>query len=521
MSDAPHPPENITLAELLRAEPMRAVQMHALAGLDRVVDEVRLVDDVEQVRAARPGSLIVLQHGVAQTAWSTTIAVRYAWERNVRAVICELDAASAPSVISLAERLSVPLGLHEGNLPALALALSAIVAYPEASRARLVARCAELVARQREVDAILGIVETEFPGVRVTLRASPRDGDPATSSAHEPSIRVPMGPLDLRSGRELLGEMERGSVAWAGTVRAVLEIARAQIIACEAAAHVKLAQRRQLEEWTLRQLLDESGGSGSALTGNGAFRAVTTAPESPPTEALIAAERLGWRVGPGVVAGSILPLDASAEVDVELDLALAASWPEGLDVAGPIRHGAGWGIWLNFDSKKDSPEQSLAAERRAARSLLSHLLRCLDEVAVGRAMVGGVGNPVGRGELSVSLRQAELAARVARRDTGVRALSFGQVGASAFLAAAEGPALHQLASDTLAPLVSVEDGLTLARTLAIYLDCGGSTGRAAELLAVHRNTVSARIDRVRRLGLDLEDPATRLGVHMAAHLLGH
>ena len=44
--------ESITLAELLRTEPMRAVQLHALAGLDRVVDEVRLVDDVEQVRAA-------------------------------------------------------------------------------------------------------------------------------------------------------------------------------------------------------------------------------------------------------------------------------------------------------------------------------------------------------------------------------------------------------------------------------------------------------------------------------------
>jgi DNA-binding PucR family transcriptional regulator len=99
--------------------------------------------------------------------------------------------------------------------------------------------------------------------------------------------------------------------------------------------------------------------------------------------------------------------------------------------------------------------------------------------------------------------------------------SFTEVGARAFLAAAEGPALRELARDTLAPLASVEDGAALARTLAAYLDCGGSTGRAAELLGVHRNTVSGRVDRIRRLGLDLEDPSTRLGIHMAAHLLGH
>jgi hypothetical protein len=521
MSDTRHTAENITLAELLRAEPMRGVQLHALAGLDRVVDEVRLVDDVEQIRSARPGTIVVLQHDIAQTAWSTAIAVRYAWERNVRAVICGLELAAAPSVISLAERLAVPLGIHNGDLPTLALHLSAIVAFPEASRARLVARCAELVAQQDEVDAILTVVQAELPGVSVTLHTPSRDSAVTEKLEPEASIRVPMGRLDVRSGRELLATLERGSVAWARTVRAVLEIARAQIIACEAAAQVRLAQRRQLEEWILRRLVNNDRADGLP-TREGPLRPPATSRDPQSSEARAAAERLGWRVGPCVIGGSILPRDPAVSVDDDLDLALAAAWPQGLDLAGPIRYGAGWGLWSSFENEHEdaSPEETRRTERRALRSLTALLQRCLDEVHVAVSLVAGVGSPASRDGLSASLRHAELAARVARSDPDRHVVPFTEVGARAFLAAADGPALQELAFDTLAPLASAEDGPALARTLAAYLDCGGSTGRAAELLGVHRNTVSGRIDRVRRLGLDLDDPSTRLGIHMAAHLLG-
>ena len=58
--------DTLTLAELLRSEPMRLVEMHALAGLDRVVDEIRLLDDVEQVRSCRPGTFVVLQRSIAR-----------------------------------------------------------------------------------------------------------------------------------------------------------------------------------------------------------------------------------------------------------------------------------------------------------------------------------------------------------------------------------------------------------------------------------------------------------------------
>ncbi|WP_347350351.1 helix-turn-helix domain-containing protein [Intrasporangium sp.] len=511
--------ESITLAEVLRAEPMRSVRMHALAGLGRVVDEIRLIDDVEQVRAARPGTLVVLQHGIAQTAWATAITVRYAWERNVRAVICGLDVTAAPSVISLAERLSVPLGIHRGDLPTLALELSAVVAHPEASRARLIARCAQRLARQGEVDAVLHVIEAELPGVHVTLHNPPRDNhEPA---GPEPWIRLPMGPMDIPRGRELLATIDRGSVAWARTVRVVLEIARAQIIACEATSRIRLARRRQLERWALRQLTDpERTDSHLAHESTGPWSA-PAALEHPASQPRAAAERLGWQIGPRLIAGSILPASLAVQVDDDLDLALAAAWPETGDLTGPVRHGAGWGVWLSFENDHPDGEPGPALDRQATRSLLALLRRCLDEVAVGVPLVAGIGTPVDHDGLTASLRRAELAARAAQDEPDARVLPFTEVGPRAFLAAAASPALREAAGDMLAPLVDVEDGAVLARTLAAYLDCGGSTGRAAELLGVHRNTVSGRLDRIRRVGLDLDDPGTRLGIHMAAHLLGH
>ncbi|MEU4227040.1 helix-turn-helix domain-containing protein [Nonomuraea sp. NPDC026600] len=42
--------------------------------------------------------------------------------------------------------------------------------------------------------------------------------------------------------------------------------------------------------------------------------------------------------------------------------------------------------------------------------------------------------------------------------------------------------------------------------------------RAAEALGVHRNTVTTRLERIRAAGYDLDDPATRLALHLAVHL---
>ncbi|NUT42204.1 MAG: helix-turn-helix domain-containing protein, partial [Thermoactinospora sp.] len=70
----------------------------------------------------------------------------------------------------------------------------------------------------------------------------------------------------------------------------------------------------------------------------------------------------------------------------------------------------------------------------------------------------------------------------------------------------------------LQPLLAVDKDGTLLVTLAAVLDEGGAL-KAAERLGVHRNTVTTRLDRIKAAGYDLDDPATRLALQLACHVL--
>lgn len=509
----------VTLAELLRAEPLRGLASHALAGLDREVAVIRLLDDVEQVRTCRPGTVAVLQYPAGRTAWACAVAVRYAWERNVRMIICDLDAAAAPSVIALAERLGVPLGIHSGDLPQLALDLASLIAHPEASRASLIAGCAARLTQARDVSDVLGILNSELPGVQVRLAvADDLDGPAAT-------FRVPLAPLDA-SGRELHATVERGSVTWIRTVQTIVEIARAQVLACEALGHGERVERRALASWTLDRLATAAVATRPVPPANAAEPDETDVRE----DALAAARGLGWHIGPKLVTGVVLPAIDEA-VTPELDLVLAASWPTLGKVQGPVRYGGGWVVWsvLDYSEERDeSPDDDTGRREidQAIDGLTNGLRQALASIRIGVPLVAGVGTPTESwDELSRSLRRAELAARVlqsryaATADTGSLVAGFSGLGAPAFLAAADSPGLRELAGDTMAALDGLEDRSALLRTLAVYLDCGGSTSRAADVLGVHRNTVTQRMERLRRLGVDPDVSTQRLGLHMAAHLL--
>ncbi|WP_128643310.1 helix-turn-helix domain-containing protein [Streptomyces sp. SS] len=71
----------------------------------------------------------------------------------------------------------------------------------------------------------------------------------------------------------------------------------------------------------------------------------------------------------------------------------------------------------------------------------------------------------------------------------------------------------------LAPLLAADRDGTLLRTLAVVLDQGAAPSAAAEILGVHRNTVAARLERIRSLGFDPEDPTQRLPLHLACRVL--
>jgi len=69
-------------------------------------------------------------------------------------------------------------------------------------------------------------------------------------------------------------------------------------------------------------------------------------------------------------------------------------------------------------------------------------------------------------------------------------------------------------------LGSVVDQPELLELLEIYLSEGGTVQRIAEHLGVHRNSVPARLVRLRRaLGVDIEDAEQRANLWFALHFL--
>ncbi|WP_414172907.1 helix-turn-helix domain-containing protein [Clavibacter tessellarius] len=185
--------------------------------------------------------------------------------------------------------------------------------------------------------------------------------------------------------------------------------------------------------------------------------------------------------------------------------ALAA---EGLDV-GVVEQGDGWAAWITFDLEPDVP-----AAQEAARAVRRAQQRWDDDlpsaVGVGRVHHGPAG-------IARSLTEAADAARLAAsRPQSGRFLHVDRLGlAQLLLAWTQTDTFQPAALELLAPLRPLTAGDLLA-TLATYLDAESSVAETASILAVHRNTVAERIQRVQRiLQVDLADAETRLALHLA------
>ncbi|MEX5720883.1 PucR family transcriptional regulator, partial [Geodermatophilus maliterrae] len=85
----------------------------------------------------------------------------------------------------------------------------------------------------------------------------------------------------------------------------------------------------------------------------------------------------------------------------------------------------------------------------------------------------------------------------------------------------EGRDVPGFVTATLAPVLEYDArrGTDLVATLRAWFDTGGSPARAAEVLNVHVNTVTQRLDRVGRLlGRDWSVPERALEVQLALRL---
>lgn len=133
-------------------------------------------------------------------------------------------------------------------------------------------------------------------------------------------------------------------------------------------------------------------------------------------------------------------------------------------------------------------------------------------------LYGGIGRP--GAELPAwrdSYREASQALSMADQLNEHNPLYFGDLSVYRLLYQLEGnPELEAFCRETLGPLLNYEGGGDLIETLEAFFDRLGNLSQTAEKLFIHRNSLLYRMERISQLtGLDLNNPDTRLTVHLA------
>ncbi|MEV6355729.1 helix-turn-helix domain-containing protein [Streptomyces hydrogenans] len=555
----------LTLTELLQDGPLADIDVHGPVGAAVPVTAVRIVDRLAALDEVRPRSAVVLTAGAAAAAWTVEMALRKAWEQAAACVVVSREAGLPGSVAELAGRLGIPFLVVPGDPLDAAVRIASAVARPEAGRTALIAGAARRIAGAgiRPV-RLLSALHAVLPATSVALTGpsgellAGRAGalDPTDGTARV-TVEVP-GP-----GGEPLAVLTAGFRArpagWEATVREVLGLAVAPLTAWAATERLAAERDGRHASGLLAELLARHGGDATADTGgaprdqgerpapagnerripaaDGPRHAAQDAPRDPmvgptgderrgrgraeppdpgetdtdttePYDPLLAeAVALGWPLRGPFVVHAVRP---SGQVGPETGPLLAARWARAGTGAGPlIAHGGVWVAWETVADPDGAGRDPLARAERRLRAACA-------EPGLPAPSAGAVAGPVASlGDLGRALADAVAAVGVARPGTVVRA---DRVGPAHLLTALPREALRAPARALLAPLLAVDRDGALLRTLSVLLDVGGAPSVAAARLGVHRNTVSARLERLRALGCDPDDPGLRLPLHLACRV---
>jgi PucR-like helix-turn-helix protein/diguanylate cyclase with GGDEF domain len=495
----------LALGELLRIAPLADAEAVHVPDPDRRVHEVVLAQGFDRLHRLAPHALVVLHDEAAAGGWSLAAALHVGWERNASAVVVPTSAMSASSA-TLAERLGVAVLVIDDDPVDLALTLAGQVSAPAATRALRVARCAERLAEESSIRGVLGVLNAELRPVTVALLV----GDTvaagrASAVANHPDARrlgVEVTDTGGRAWGELVASIPAGGAASAGQVESVLRLARPPLVAAWAHSRVHTAARADQERATFRLLRRLA--SEPAAGASGAPAPVPSREVSAPSWA----SELGWQVDGTNRAVWISPArPEDTETTAELTELVRAAWRRHLTDWPVVADGDGWVSW-HGGAGADDP----VATRQAIRAVTGAARRHALVLGVGGAHQGIAG-------LMRSVTEARLAAHVAL-DSGPGSVQwFDQVGARAALAWLPRGQIGRVADLCLTDLMAARDRDVLVRTVLAVLDCGGSLSQASTRLGVHRNTVLSRVARARELGLEVDDPARRLALHVICYAL--
>lgn len=149
------------------------------------------------------------------------------------------------------------------------------------------------------------------------------------------------------------------------------------------------------------------------------------------------------------------------------------------------------------------------------------ILDALDDVSTGGRRWIGLSAPRPDGyDLGEAVKEAGLALSFSQVARGSRMISYRDLGVfRLFSLDGQWAQLEEFVIETLGPLISYDHdhGSELVRTLDAYLRRNGSLNQLAEVLVIHRSTLTYRLRRIRELlDVDIDDSSLRLELSLAA-----
>ena len=432
-------------------------------GADSITD-VALVLHLEDLAAVRPNTLVVLSQEASRGEWMVSSAIRQAWERHAVALIVSQRVCS-DAALMLAERLGVAVASCSDDLTSVALHLSRQLGALQAGLESRLQVVEERIKGAKTVDDVCQLVGDWLGGASVEMLENPTN---ATNPPTAEIVRVPVFSDGVR------------------TDMLVAEVQADQIAEAEQLLRAAVPQLRYLRlRDELQQLRD-----------------------SLPTRSIVSSIReADYR---------LLDTDLDGFRPQELwpvsmhCCCILASSP-GAAAADVVRAWGAEGLAMPLASFQDGwvaivgPNDIERLERFSKRLATSGR----DDVAVGVSHA-----QTGTHDARRVVLEAWTSARLARARNEEKPLSFHDV------LARELPRLlpERVCLDLLGlawPKFNTDPAaIVLGETVVAFFESHGSVSAASRRLGTHRNTVQARLQRARELGLPLDDLDETLGLHL-------
>jgi hypothetical protein len=493
----------VTLDRLRSQGALERLTVVAPGEPGRTVQQVVLADSLDRLGRLAPDSLILLTGDAAAGGWAVAAALRTAWERRAAGLVAPASTCG-PAAAPLAERLELALFSTSSSMFDLALELAIEVGTPAALRDRRVARTATMLADQRSVVAIVRTLNEQLE-VPVALTAAGQlitgDDTAVAAAAGEELVSVAVSGPDGAPWAKLVAVVPKTASSAASDVDGVFRLARAPIAAILARARLNSARKIQREQLAFRRLRSSVAGlssneTGSAELADGFADTLRTEPHSSGDQT--------WQLDGEIVGVYLTDPSAPDELpSLDVTTMVTDAWAARLPTVPLVVGDDGWISW--FDARSETTPSDVAKQlrRRFAAEAGVHRI----SMGVGTRLHGAAG-------LVASVDQARLAARAGAPGTVSR---FDQLGVATVLASLRSAEIVSIGRMALPDLFAAKDAGSLIQTLLTVLDCGGSLGQAATRLGVHRNTVLARVARAREMGAEIDDPDSRLALHVLCH----